>query len=514
MTTMRKIISLLAIIIVFMAAMPGVGATASAARWTVNPADYRYDMSVYLRVGFGSSYMDYSRYEVAAFCGSECRGVAEVLELPGGGQPCLYLRIRSNQESGETINLKYYDTATGEEAIIDGNEIRFEANSRIGYPSSPLEVVVARYFDVDLSVQGNGTLNEESGRWPEGHELTLEATAGEGYSFKGWSDGNTDNPRKIVVSDNIALTAIFEVNVYKLTYVVDGEEYKTVDVAYGTAIEPEAAPVKEGHSFSGWKGLPETMPAHDVTVTGSFTVNIYKAVFKIGDEVIATKEVVYGEPIPEVDAPEKEGHTFAGWQSVPETMPAHDIEIYGSYTVNIYKLTYILDGEEYKAVDVAYGTAIEPEAAPVKEGHSFSGWEGLPETMPAHDVTVTGSFTVNSYLLTFYVDDVEIYSEMLEYGAEVVVPVVEVDPGRKFLGWEEEVPATMPAHDVEIHGYTTSVSAIDEIINNCDGPVDVYSISGYMLMHEVDAKAVIGKLSAGIYIIKTLDGKAMTICIR
>ena len=129
-------------------------------------------------------------------------------------------------------------------------------------------------------------------------------TAGEGYSFKVWSDGNTDNPRKIVVSDNIALTAIFEVNVYKLTYVVDGEEYKTVDVAYGTAIEPEAAPVKEGHSFSGWEGLPETMPAHDVTVTGSFTVNIYKAVFKIGDEVIATKEVVYGEPIPEVDAPE------------------------------------------------------------------------------------------------------------------------------------------------------------------------------------------------------------------
>ena len=514
MTTMRKIISLLAIIIVCMAAMPGAGATASAARWTVNPADYRYDMSVYLSVSFGSSYMDYSRYEVAAFCGEECRGVAEVLELPGGGQPCLYLRIRSNQESGETINLRYYDTATGEEAIIDGNEIRFEANSRIGYPSSPLEVVVARYFDVDLSVQGNGTLNEESGRWPEGHELTLEATAGEGYSFKGWSDGNTDNPRKIVVSDNIALTAIFEANIYKLIYMVDGAEYRTVDVAYGTVIEPEAAPEKEGHSFSGWEGLPETMPAHDVTVTGSFTVNIYKAVFKIGDEVIATKEVVFGEPIPEVDAPEKEGHTFAGWQSVPEAMPAHDIEIYGSYTVNVYKLTYILDGEEYKAVDVAYGTAIEPETAPEKEGHSFSGWEGLPETMPAHDVTATGSFIVNSYLLTFYVDDVEIYSEMLEYGAEVVEPVVEVDPGRKFLGWEEEVPATMPAHDVEIHGYTTSVSAIDEIINNCDGPVDVYSISGYMLMHEVDAKAVIGKLSAGIYIIKTLDGKAVTICIR
>ena len=61
--------------------------------------------------------------------------------------------------------------------------------------------------------------------------------------------------------------------VYKLTYTVDGEVYKTYDVVYGTAITPETEPSKEGYTFSGWSEIPATMPAHDVTVTGTFTLD-------------------------------------------------------------------------------------------------------------------------------------------------------------------------------------------------------------------------------------------------
>ena len=61
--------------------------------------------------------------------------------------------------------------------------------------------------------------------------------------------------------------------VYKLIYKVDGEVYKTYDVVYGTAITPEAEPTKEGYTFSGWSEIPTTMPAHDVTVTGTFTLD-------------------------------------------------------------------------------------------------------------------------------------------------------------------------------------------------------------------------------------------------
>lgn len=65
-------------------------------------------------------------------------------------------------------------------------------------------------------------------------------------------------------------TIINEADKYKLTYVVDGEEYKSYELEEGETITPESAPSKDGYSFSGWDEIPETMPAHDVTITGSF----------------------------------------------------------------------------------------------------------------------------------------------------------------------------------------------------------------------------------------------------
>jgi len=59
---------------------------------------------------------------------------------------------------------------------------------------------------------------------------------------------------------------------YTLTYKVDGEVYKTYDLLEGAAITPEAEPTKEGYDFSGWSTIPATMPAEDVTITGTFTL--------------------------------------------------------------------------------------------------------------------------------------------------------------------------------------------------------------------------------------------------
>lgn len=73
-------------------------------------------------------------------------------------------------------------------------------------------------------------------------------------------------------------------------------------------------------------------------------------------------------------------------------MPAHDVTVTGSFTVNTYTLTYEVDGEVYKTYKIEYGATIESENAPSKEGYTFSS--EIPDTMPAHDVTVTGSFTV------------------------------------------------------------------------------------------------------------------------
>ena len=64
-----------------------------------------------------------------------------------------------------------------------------------------------------------------------------------------------------------------EPSTYKLIYMVDGIEYRTYEINEGASITSEPAPTKEGYTFSGWSEIPETMPAHDVTITGVFTKN-------------------------------------------------------------------------------------------------------------------------------------------------------------------------------------------------------------------------------------------------
>ena len=436
--------------------------TASAAdTWSVNPSDYRYDMSLYLNVTFAAGEgLDYTQYDVAAFVGDECRGVAEVLPVPGGND-CLYLRARSNRESGETMIFRYRNKATGEVKDIENVNFAFVSNARLGYPSSPYEVKIVIYHDVVISTEGGGSVNESGGRLAEGTSLNLIATPDEGHYFSGWSDGSTENPRPLVVgTEDVALTATFALSQYHLTYTLDGETYKESDVLYGTTLTPEANPVKEGHTFSGWQGLPATMPAHDVEVTGNFTINSYKAVFKIGDDVIDTKTIVFGDAVTAPEAPAKEGHTFAGWQDVPATMPACDIEVKGSYTVNKYNLVYKVDGAEHKSLEVEFGTTLTAEPNPVKEGHTFSGWQGLPATMPAHDVEVTGNFTINSYKAVFKIGDEIIDTKTIVFGDAVTAPEAPAKEGHTFAGWQD-VPATMPARDIEIQGsYTVNKYAI------------------------------------------------------
>jgi len=256
---------------------------------------------------------------------------------------------------------------------------------------------------------------------------------------------------------------------YKLLFVVDGETYKSYDLEEGTPITPEAEPTKEGYTFSGWSEIPSTMPAKDVTITGSFTINKYKLTYKVDGEVYKEFELEYGASITPEPAPTKEGYTFSGWSEIPSTMPAKDVTVTGNFTKGTYKLVYKVDGEVYKTISYNYGDAITPEPAPTKEGYTFSGWSDIPSTMPAKDVTITGSFTINKYKLTYIVDG-EIYKEYdIEYGATITPEPAPTKEGYEFSGWSD-IPSTMPANNVEITG---SFKQIDYKVEGA-----TYEISG------------------------------------
>ena len=195
------------------------------------------------------------------------------------------------------------------------------------------------------------------------------------------------------------------------TYIVDGNIVQTDSVVYGATIVALAEPVKEGHTFSGWDEVPETMPAQDITIYGTFAINKYMVSFVVDGVVMAANELEYGSAITVPTMPEREGYTFSGWGEVAETVPAHDVTYEACYVANVYRVFYFVGTKLVHTADVAYGEAI-PEYVyePTEEGDVFVGWIGESyDTMPAHDVTYTANITNDVLQLTIDNSQLTIY---------------------------------------------------------------------------------------------------------
>ena len=114
----------------------------------------------------------------------------------------------------------------------------------------------------------------------EDDEIVIKITPDTGHRLKNITVNNADitgmvnNGEYVLrnINEDTYVVAKFEICSYKMSYVVDNEVYKEVEYDYGAIITPEPAPTKEGYNFSGWSEIPATMPAHDVTVTGTFTI--------------------------------------------------------------------------------------------------------------------------------------------------------------------------------------------------------------------------------------------------
>lgn len=315
------------------------------------------------------------------------------------------------------------------------------------------------------------------------------APAKTGHSFTSWGEV----PATVPASD-VTFTAHYTPIPYIINYVVDGTPYRDETFSYGSEVIALEEPTKEGHTFSGWSEVPATMPDHDVTVTGSFTVNNYHLRFIVDGVATLEMDTPYGSVILKPKTPSKEGYTFGGWQDYAETMPAHDLDCIAIFNVNSYKVTFILDGATYSEETLPYGTAITEPTVDEKEGHTFSGWGKVDATVPAHDVEYSGQYDVNSYTLTYIVDGTTYKTYTIPYGSAITH---EEDPEDEdyFYAWDDE-PTVMPAHDVEVHATITGVDNREQRIENKSQ--SYYTLDG----HKVNAQSSMfnPQLPKGIYI--------------
>ena len=144
----------------------------------------------------------------------------------------------------------------------------------------------------------------------DGAEPTKPSTAENYYVFVGWT------PNIVPVSGNADYTAVFEEHVrsYTITYTINGETYTTQTYEVGAAVVAPDYTIPEGYTFSGWQ-TPATMPAENVTLDATLTINTYTVTFVDGltGEVISEVVVEYGGAAEAPDAPEHAWYAFNGW---------------------------------------------------------------------------------------------------------------------------------------------------------------------------------------------------------
>ena len=231
----------------------------------------------------------------------------------------------------------------------------------------------------------------------------LDAALAEKVSGKKYSEQSVVDAAAKAINDAVAS---LEVMTYNATFYVDGAEYRVVPTKVGEQIIAPKNPTKEGFVFTGWDKEVGVMGTEDVSFNAQFSAGevSYKVETYVmdvngayGAATVKTVPATTGEAV-SVTPETREGFTVADNSVLSGTVEADSslvLKVY--YSRNQYKLS--VDGVES---DVYFGAVISV-AEPTKAHETFNGWDpALPETMPAHDVTVVSTWIKDDADYTAY----------------------------------------------------------------------------------------------------------------
>lgn len=123
--------------------------------WTVNPADFKYNMSVFGKLYINKVYSSDDEDMLAAFSGGKCVGVCNNRYYKQNDMYYAMLTVYSNDVNGSDLEFRIWDASTGQTYIAQSEKpISFENNAVVGSPSQPV-----LFTAKDYRVQ-NITLNE------------------------------------------------------------------------------------------------------------------------------------------------------------------------------------------------------------------------------------------------------------------------------------------------------------------------------------------------------------------
>ena len=356
-------------------------------------------------------------------------------------------------------------------------------------------------YDVTLTAE-NGTVIG-SAKYAHGANATIMVIPNEGYKFDRWSDGNTDNPRTIVVTQNVILHAVCLNVIYNVTLTAEnGTFIGAGEYGHGTEATITAVP-NEGYHFVRWSDgninatRTITVTSH-ISLSAEFEINVYDVtLIAENGSVVGAGKYSHGSEITIIATPD-EGYHFVRWSdgntSATRTIiVTSNITLSAEFKINIYDVILTAEnGTVFGAGKYSHNSSIT-FAVVAHEGYKFTNWsDGNTENPRTMIVTENVNFEA---ILDIDLPNVEKYNNFMvesaneEEGIVTIFISAEGITGFQFSHWSDgntENPRIVTLdEDIELYAYFMPLISVDNETSKIKS-ANVYTNDGNLYVEGVN----------------------------
>ena len=461
-------------------------------------ADYGFNTSANGTVNlseFKDRFAERTDYSKAMNAGGSSSGKWKLRNASASGNTyCVVTSGKINGESGTFADCgirpavcldldevdKYYINCVSDGEIISRVSDKSDILSpeKTGYTFVGWDYTVTENpTDRDIWIEAQWSINTHTAYFDSGsgaffndqHVKQLDVNFGEtphcsapektGYHFTGWSDGENFyeiaefNVNYKMPDNDVYFTAVFAPDentpytVKEYRENLEGEYYLySTETFYGTTDTMTAITPEPDIGFE--TDEEKTDSNKIIAADGSTVINIYyfrktyTLTFDFNDGVNekVTKQCKYGSPIDFPSIPSRPGYTAKGWNANPETVLGPG-DYFIEWTHPKYTITFSTDGgTNIGSYSLYYGDAVTAPRQPEKRGYTFVGWDKeIPKTMPEENLVINAVWSANEYTITWISDGKQYYIQTGIIGDTVSVPAPPEKEGYTFKGWDKAI---------------------------------------------------------------------------
>lgn len=215
----------------------------------------------------------------------------------------------------------------------------------------------------------------------------IEATPTIGHRFVQWSDGNTDNPRTIMLSQNTTLSAVFEAHNVNVSATSNNDSMGSVtgggSIPMNSEVSLSASPAC-GHRFVMWNDSITSNPRTFIADKDTSFI----AYFELAVDTIELHDTTY------INVPVHDTTIIIDTVTLTEYVPVHDTTY-----IDVHDTTYI--NVPVHDTTIVTDTITLTEYVPVHDTTIVTDTITQTEYVPVHDttyITQTDTVTVTEYL--------------------------------------------------------------------------------------------------------------------